>query len=139
MRGAAHPQAMLTHSVEDNQKVLSDTIKAVGDLSKVQVFHNRILVATFKRPEKTASGLYLSDKTRDEDDYQGAVSMVLKVGPGAFVDSGSVEFFGLDVKPGDLVVHSLHSGRRMAFNGVHCRIIEDAHVDMVIPRPDMVF
>ena len=139
MRGAAHPGAMLTHDPRDNERVKTEIMAKLGSLADVDVFHNRILVATFVRPERTASGLYLSDQTKKEDEYQGTVGVVVKKGPGAFVDAGSVEFFGKNVEVGDWVVYSLHSGRGLAMNGVHCRIIEDAHVDMVIPQPDMVF
>lgn len=139
MRGAAHPGAMLTHSPEDNERVKREIMEKVGDLNDIAVFHNRILVATFVRPERTASGLILSDLTLDEDHNQGVVSVVLKKGPGAFTDDGAVKFYGMNVGRGDWVVHSIHSGRRMALRGVHCRIIEDAHVDMCILTPDMVF
>lgn len=139
MRGAAHPKSMLTHSIADNEVVKAEVFEKVGDLSDVDLFHNRILVATFVRPEKTASGIILADITRKEDEYQGAVGVVLKKGPGAFVDAGGVEFFGKDVEVGQWVVYSMRSGRGMSLNGVHCRVLEDAHIDMVIPRPDMVF
>lgn len=137
MRGSG--KSTFTHSLEDNERVIAETINKVGDLREVEVFHNRILVATFVRPEKTSSGLFLPDQTRKEDEYQGAVGIVLKKGPGAFVDSGGVEFFGKDVIPGDLVVYARSSGSGVSVNGVHCRLLEDAHIVMKIPRPDLVF
>lgn len=139
MRGAAHPGAMLTHNAADNEKVKADILGKLGPLNDVDVLHNRILVATFVRPEKTASGLVLPDITRKEDEYQGTVGLVVKKGPGAFVDAPGAEFHGKDVKPGDWVVYSVRAGRGLAVNGVHCRMIEDAHIDMIIPKPDMVF
>ena len=113
--------------------------KAVGDLSKVRVFHNNILCAVYKRPEKTASGLYLSDQTRKEDEYQGKVVLVLKKGPIAFVDDDNTAFGGQNVEVGQWVVLRSSDGWKLNINGVLCHIIQDTQVKLTVPEPDVAF
>ena len=55
------PPMIMAHEVDPKQKLL----KEIGDLSKVEIFNNQVLVAVYIRPQKTKSGIYLSDKTTD--------------------------------------------------------------------------
>jgi co-chaperonin GroES (HSP10) len=112
---------------------------AVGDLSKLKVYHNNILCAVYKRPEKTASGLYLSDGIRKEDEYQGKVVLVLKKGPIAFQDDDKTSFAGQDVQEGEWVVLRSSDGWKLNINGVLCHVIQDTQIKMTIPEPDMAF
>jgi co-chaperonin GroES (HSP10) len=112
---------------------------AVGDISKIKVFHNNILCAVYKRPEKLASGLYISDKTRQEDEYQGKVVLVLKKGPLAFIDDDKTAFAGQDVNPGDWVVLRSSDGWKLNINGVLCHVIQDVQIKMTVPEPDVAF
>lgn len=61
-------------------------IDAVGKLDGVDVLGDLVLVATFVRSEKRASGLFLPQEHIKEDEYQGKVGLVLKNGPLAFAD-----------------------------------------------------
>ena len=70
--------------------------KDIGDLSTVELFNNQVLVAVYVRPEKTKSGIYLTDKLREEDKFQGKVGPVLKLGASAFDDPNSQWFAGMD-------------------------------------------
>lgn len=110
----------------------------VGDISGVVVFHNQVLVATYVRPEKTAGGIILTEHRRKEDEHQGKVGLVLKKGPMAFVDDDRVQFQGQNVELGDWVTYRYSDGLPFELNGVHCRLIEDAHVKLVVPSPDVV-
>lgn len=113
--------------------------EAVGDLSKIKVLHNNILCAVYKRPERTASGLYLSDTTRKEDEYQGKVVLVLKKGPLAFVDDDKTAFAGQNVEVGEWLVLRSSDGWKLNINGVLCQIIQDVQVKLTIPEPDTAF
>ncbi len=113
--------------------------KAVGDLSEVEVFHNEILVGVYLRPEKTASGIWLSDGIRKEDEYQGNVGLVLKKGPMAFVDDGVAEFHGQNVEVGDWIVFRVNDAWTVSLRGVLCRTIEDRLVKMKVAAPDEVY
>lgn len=111
----------------------------VGDVSKVEVLHNQILVGIYIRPEKTAGGIYLSDTTRGEDKYQGKVGLVLKKGPLAFVDDAHNKFHGQDVKPGDWVFFRVSDGFSFMLNGHLCRLLEEVHIKGIIPAPEVVY
>ena len=126
---------MLMHHEEDPR---AELLKAVGDLSNVQVYNNLILVATYKRPEKTKSGIILTDTTRKEDEYQGKVGLVIKKGPLAFVDDKDTGFEGQNVELGSWVVYRYSDGTPLSVHGVHCRLIEDTHVKLAVASPDEV-
>jgi len=112
---------------------------AIGDISKVQVYNNNILCAVYKRPERTKSGIFLSDNTRKEDDYQGKVVLVLKKGPLAFVDDDRTAFAGQDVEVGQWIVLRSSDGWKLNINGVLCQIIQDVNVKLAIPEPDTAY
>ena len=79
---------VMKHEVDARQEIL----KAVGDISNFNVFHNQVLIAIYIRPEMTAGGIIITNKTRDEDKWQGKVGLVLKKGPSAFVDESNQWF-----------------------------------------------
>ena len=63
------PSVVMLHEKDPKHEILD----RVGDLSGVEVFGGDVLVAIYKRPEKTRSGIILADTTRDEDRFQGKV------------------------------------------------------------------
>jgi hypothetical protein len=116
---------------------------AIGDISKVKIFHNEVLIAVYMRPEKvkfkSGGSLILPDQTRAEDANQGKSGMVLKKGPLAFVSDDNFDFKGQNVEPGDWVSIWVSDGRRVHLNGVLCRLVADRDIQMGIPRPDIVW
>lgn len=129
------PAMVMAHSVDPAK----DILKQIGDLSKFELFGNQILLGIYQRPEKTKSGLYLSDQTRKEDEYQGKAALVLALGPSAFVSDANYDFRGQNVKVGDWVAIFVSDGRKVVVNNVLCRICEDHHIRLRIPAPDSVF
>lgn len=127
---------MAMHHLSDPAQ---DIWNKVGDLSGFELFGNQVLVGVYERPEKTKSGLYLADKTRDEDKYQGKAALVLKKGPTAFVDDHNYQFHGQDVEIGDWVALFVSDGRPVVVHGKLCRIVEDQFIRLKIPSPDAVF
>lgn len=121
---------------KDPKEVL---LEQVGDLSKIEVFNMQVLVAVYIRPEKTKSGLYLSDKARDEDRYQSKVGLIIKKGPTAFVDKDGEWFSGLDIKEGDWIVFRPSDGWNITVNGTLCRMLDDMSVRARIEHPDQVW
>lgn len=115
----------------------------VGDVSHVDVFGNWVMVAIYKRPEKTKGGIILTDTTRKEDDYQGKVGLVLKKGPMAFVNDSRVDFAGKTVEPGDWIAFRASDGWDFLLRGpkedTRCRMIADVDVRMMLTDPDAVF
>lgn len=114
-------------------------LEQVGDISKVEVFNMQVLVAVYIRPEKTKSGIYLSDKARDEDRYQSKVGLIIKKGPTAFVDKDGEWFSGLDIKEGDWIVFRPSDGWNITVNGTLCRMLDDMSVRARIEHPDQVW
>ena len=129
------PFMTMEHDVDPKAKLLEE----IGDLSTVQIFNNQILVAVYIRPTKTKSGIYLSDKTVDEDRYQSKVGLVLKKGPDAFVDDSGNWFKDVEVGVNDWVVFRPSDGWSITVNGVLCRMLEDLSVRGRIDAPDRVW
>jgi len=114
-------------------------LKEVGDLSGVEIFNMQVLVAVYIRPEKTKSGIILSDKTRDEDRFQSKVGLIVKKGPSAFVDDDGKWFSGLDIKEGDWIVFRPSDGWNVTVNGTLCRMLDDMSIRGRISHPDQVW
>ena len=114
-------------------------LEQVGDVSNIEVFNMQVLVAVYIRPEKTKGGLFLSDKSRDEDRYQSKVGLIIKKGPTAFVDKDGEWFSGLEVKEGDWIVFRPSDGWNITVNGTLCRMLDDMSVRGRVSHPDQVW
>src|ERR1700692_2403204 len=93
----ARNTARLSLAKDPKQAIL----EAIGDLSNYDLFHNQILVVIYVRPETTAGGIIRPNQNVDEDEYQGKVGLVVKVGPTAFLDTPEEDFQGQNVSVGD--------------------------------------
>jgi co-chaperonin GroES (HSP10) len=123
----------------DEDPALTIRKKIAGSLEGITIFGNYILLGVYERPEKTKSGLFLADQTRGEDKHQGKAGLVLKKGPTAFVSDAHYDFKGQDVEIGDWVSIWISDGRQVVVNGQLCRLVEDQHIRLKIPAPDVVF
>ena len=124
----------MTHAGDPRAELMS----SVGDISGIKIFNNWILVAVYKRPEKTLGGIILTDNTRKEDEYQGKVGLVLKKGPLAFVDDDKASFNGQDVKLGEWIAFRVSDGWSLEVNGVICRMLQDVQIRLGLPSPDVI-
>jgi co-chaperonin GroES (HSP10) len=129
------PFMIMDHATDPKQKLLDD----IGDISAFDIFNNQILVAVYIRPNKTKSGIYLSDQSREEDKVQGKVGLVVKKGPAAFVDETSEWFKDISVEVNDWVVFRPSDGWSITVNNVLCRIIDDTAVRGKVDVPDRVW
>lgn len=129
------PAMLMTH-LEDPAKIIN---KKVGSLDKIVIFGNSILLGVYERPSVTKSGIHLADQTRSEDKYQGKAGLVLKKGPTAFVSDSQYDFKGQNVEVGDWVSIWVSDGRQIVINGQLCRLVEDQHIRLKIPAPDVVY
>jgi len=125
----------MDHEIEPKQKLLDD----LGDLSNIEIFNNQILVAVYIRPTRTKSGLYLSDKTIDEDRYQGKVGLLVGMGPAAFQDESGQWFDNATFNLHDWIVFRPSDGWNVTVNGVLCRMLSDTQVKARIGGPDQVW
>ena len=112
---------------------------AVGDLSGFDIFHNQRLVAVYVRPNITAGGILRPDENIKEDEYQGKVGLVVKVGPTAFLDNQEDDFYGQNVSVGDWVVFRTGDGWQLTIRDTACRILTDRTVRMRIKNPGDIF
>jgi co-chaperonin GroES (HSP10) len=129
------PHMLMSHDVDPKDAILQD----IGDLSQVELFHNQVLLAVYIRPEKTKSGLILTDSHRDEDRYQSKVGLLVKRGPLAFEQDGSNWFQGLTFNDHDWLVFRPSDGWSITVNGVLCRIFDDINIKGRVPHPDAVW
>ena len=112
---------------------------AVGNLDGFDIFHNQILVAVYVRSNITAGGIIRPDDNIKEDEYQGKVGLVVKVGPTAFLDSQDDDFHGQNVSVGDWVVFRTGDGWQLTIRETACRILTDRTVRMRIKNPGDIF
>ena len=126
---------LMQHDVDPKKKLKGD----VGDLSKVEIFNNQVLVGVYIRPSKTKSGIYLTDQTTNEDKYQGKIGLVLKKGATAFVDPENQWFSDVQINESDWVLFRPSDGWSVTINGVLCRIIDDHAIRGRVDQPDQVW
>ena len=137
------PSVAMKHEVDPREALLD----RVGDLSGIEVFANDVLVAIYKRPEKTKSGIYLTDVTRGEDVHQGKVGLIISMGPLAFVDDENLKFRDEDrCHVGDFVWFRPSDGWRITLNTsasgvdtVDCRVVKDVSIRGRVSHPDLVY
>jgi len=129
------PQRLMQHDVDPAQLIWDK----IGDISDIEIFGNNVLLGVYERPEKTKSGIIITDNTRHEDKHQGKAGLVLKKGPYAFVSDGNYDFRGQDVEVGDWVSIWVSDGRAINVAGQLCRLVEDQYIRLKIPAPDLVF
>lgn len=129
------PYMLMEHEVDPAKKIIEE----IGDLSKIELFNNQILVGVYIRPQKTKSGLYLSEKTTEEDRFQSKVGLLLKLGPRAFEPNDEGWFDGETFNINDWLVFRPSDGWSITVHGVLCRILTDTQVKMRVPNPDEVW
>lgn len=129
------PPMKMAHTIDPKTELLQE----VGDIKEVEIFNNQILCAIYIRPQKTKSGIILTEKYVDEDKYQGKVGLVLKMGPEAFVDDSGKWFKNMKIKVGDWVVFRPSDGWSVSINGKSCRILDDVAIRGRVQSPDIIW
>ena len=110
----------------------------LGDVSRFTILNTYVLYAVYERPTKTRGGVYLTDTTKAEDEYQGKAGLVIAVGP-MVNDADSVQLRGSPIRPGDWIAVRPADGWAIKVNGVLCRMINEKGIHMKIPAPDLVW
>ena len=102
--------------MKDPRDIIMDKLGDV--LEHMQVFKGMVLVATYKRETVGVSGkLIAADQTKKEDEFQGRVGLVLKVGPLAFKNTKDIDFGGVSVEEGDWVFYVPANGTGTLIRG----------------------
>lgn len=126
---------IMEHDVDPKKKITEE----MGDISGFEIFNNNILVAVYQRPAKTKSGIFLTDKTTDEDRFQSKVGLLIKAGPSAFEENTEGWFSGTTFNLNDWIVFRPSDGWNVTVNGVLCRILSDTQVRGRADHPDRVW
>lgn len=116
-----------------------EIIKLIGNLSTVKIKFNMVLLATYFRPEKTAGGIIRPDANKAEDEWQGKVGLVMKLGPKAYQDDEDTTFDGEKIEAGEWAVYKIGDTWSLNINGYPCRMIRDSSIKMTVEDPNMVF
>lgn len=134
---------------DDPKKAILDRL---GDISDVQIAQNEVLIAVYRRPEKSAGGIILPESNLNEDKYQGKVGLVLKVGAACRFerqDERTGVTYGIPISVHDWVVVRPSDTWALEFNArpdamsredfLWCRLVYDDQIRMKIPNPSMVW
>lgn len=129
-------KALLMVHTADPKQAIWDNVSE--HLNGIQVMGADVLLGIYVRPDKTAGGIILSDKTRGEDVYQGKVAMVLKLGPLAFQEDAANKF---PVKPqvGDWVTVRVGDTFQLQIGDQPCRLADENDIRLVVERPDVIY
>ena len=126
----------MVHQVDPKEDLLD---RSADFVKGIQVLGARVLIATYLRPEKTAGGIIMTDKSREEDRWQGKVGLVVALGPLAFKDDETHAWGELRPAVGDWVLVNIGDTRRLDVGENPCRFVEDVHVQAILDNPDAVW
>ncbi len=129
------PHMTMEHEVDPKKKILDE----IGDISTFEIFNNNILVAVYQRPAKTKSGIFLTDKTTEEDRFQSKVGLLVKMGSRAFEPNDEGWFDGVKFELSDWITFRPSDGWNITVNGVLCRMLSDTQVRGRSKHPDEVW
>lgn len=119
----------------DPRKLILDNL---GDsLDAVTICNNEVLIATYRRPEKTSGGIILARQTLEEDLYQSKCGLIVKIG--SMCDFPLVEVKLHDwvvIRPSDAWACEILPKKGAP---VHCRLVVDKYIRAVVAYPDMVW
>ncbi len=119
-------------NAQDPKQAILDT---VGDLSGFEIFGDRILMGIYVRPEKTKGGIIRPDSNKEEDIWQGKVGLILKLGPDAFKNTETGEYYEQRCAVGDWVLYDVQDTRYVMVNDFPCRRIRDTAIWARITDP----
>lgn len=122
------PAVAMKHEKDPKTLILDE----IGDLKGFIVPRNQLLVATYRRPEKTRGGIILTPGNLNEDLFQSKAGLVVKIGP-------DCQFDHIDVKLHDWIVLRPSDCWALEVNFVHCRLAHADQVRAVIEQPGIVW
>ena len=123
---------VMLHEGDPKAKLLND----LGDISGIDLFNAQVLCAIYLRPQKTKNGIFLTDRTVDEDRYQSKVGLLIKVGDSAFSPGDGWWMKGDVPRVGDWVIFRAADGWDTDIHGVKCRMLSDTAIRGRVSQPD---
>lgn len=130
-----------------------DLLEKLGDISKVEIAQNEVVLAIYMRPEKApGSSIVLPQQNLREDQFQGKCGLVVKIGSACrFVrkDERTGVEYGLDINLHDWVIVRASDtwpfdlcGTGKTFDPqafVKCRLVYDDQIRLRVTDPLMVW
>lgn len=101
----------------------------------------RFICAVYKRPEKTAGGIFLPETAgpRKEDRYQGKVGLILKMGAHCFEDDSSHKWGDERPKVGDWIVWNVGDTWSFVLGETDCRWLSEDDWRLTTTNPDWFY
>lgn len=121
------PNTAMKHDKDPKQEILD----LLGDVSGYQIEPHQILLAIYRRPEKTIGGIVLPRSNLQEDLYQSKAHLIIRMGK-------QVEC-SLPIKLHDWVVVRPSDGWDLEFHKVPCRMVFGDNIKAIIPEPGVVW
>lgn len=112
-----------------------------GKAFPVLVQADDVLVALWEGDEKIGS-LYIPDKTKDENIYQGKSGLIVAMGHLAFTRDETHVWGDRVPQVGDWVAFRISDGFPIVLGGregQHCRLLNEMKVRMILDAPDSVY
>ena len=126
-------------AIAQSENPKAEIKKWCGNLKDLVLSGDRVMVATYARPEKTEGGIYLSDAVQIEDRFQGAVGCLVAKGPAAFKYDGAYKFEGDEPPLFSWVIFRPADGYEIAWRKASCRIFRSESIFGVIKSPELVY
>lgn len=121
----------------DKNKLATELMRSLGDLSGHKVTKNYVLLALYIGGEKFAgSTLFRPDSNKKEDVYQSHLGLYIKSGYSAFKHQDGIDELGCPV-PGEWVIHR-GGGQRVQINGIDCHYIHEDNILGTVPDPSTI-
>lgn len=114
-------------------------IEAIGPLDGVEVLSDLVLVGTYIRSERRASGIILPKESVGEDEFQSKAGLVLKCGPLAFAEWEENDEIGQNAKLHTWVIYAIKDGWGLTINGTPCRLVPYEKIRMRVTDPTIVY
>lgn len=133
----------MRHDVDPKKKIMDFMNPFLKD---IEVMGEDVLLGVYVRPNISKGGIMLTDKTREEDVYQGLACVILKMGPLAFVEDENHKYGSVKPKIGDWVAVRKSEGFSFKVGSspkeedqMPCRLMNERGVRLVISNPDSVW
>lgn len=117
-------------------------LAAVEDaLPSLDILRNRVLLATYVEPEKTAGGIFMPDKRVEESRYQSKVGLILKKGPAAFKFNSAMDEANpsQEYEVGEWVFYRNADSWEIGLAGLSCRFINDEFIVGRVTDPKLIW
>ena len=96
----------------------------------------KVLIQPNQSKSKTAGGIILPSKAKENEAYLTAHGQVAKVGELAYRERGTGEGWKISNKPkvGDKVTYGKYAGQKLVINGVRFLLLNDDEITSILPE-----